>query len=104
MPDYADPYMFMTYWFDSRNFGLAGNRAFYSNPKVDVLLRRAEASTSQLEREKLYLEAQDIIMEDCPYIFLYQKNYLLPMRSNVKGFVYNSMLTNIYNLQDMWID
>lgn len=104
MPDYADPYMFMTYWFDSRNFGLAGNRAFYSNPKVDALIRQAAVSSSQPEREKLYLDAQNIIVRDCPYVFLYQKNYLLPMRSNVRGFVYNPMLTNIYNLLDMWVE
>ena len=28
-PDYADPQFFMSYWFDSGYFGLAGNRAFY---------------------------------------------------------------------------
>ena len=35
-PDFADPYMFMNYWFDSANGGLPGNRSFYSNPTVDA--------------------------------------------------------------------
>lgn len=28
---FADPLMFMNYWFDSNNGGLAGNRSFYQN-------------------------------------------------------------------------
>ena len=38
-PDFADPYMFMNYWFDSKKQGMAGNRSFYTNPKVDELVR-----------------------------------------------------------------
>lgn len=100
-PDYADPYMFMHYWFNSKNWGLSGNRAFYKNPKVDDLLEKAAVSPSQKERESLYLEAQNIIMSEPPYLFLYQKNFLLPMSKHVKGFVFNPMLVNIYNLKDM---
>jgi peptide/nickel transport system substrate-binding protein len=100
-PDYADPYMFMNFWFDSKNFGLAGNRAFYSNPKVDQLIREAASITDQKKRTEIYTEAQKIVVDDAPYVYLYQKNYLLPMRSNVKGFVYNPMLEQMYNLADM---
>lgn len=38
-PDFADPYMFINYWFDSKRHGLSGNRRRYSNDKVDGLLR-----------------------------------------------------------------
>lgn len=100
-PDYADPYMFMNFWFDSKNFGLAGNRAFYSNPEVDRLIREAAVVQDQATRTRLYTDAQKIVIDDAPYIYLYQKNYLLPMRSDVKGFVYNPMLEQIYNLADM---
>ena len=44
-PDYADPQNYMSYWFDSGYFGLAGNRSFYSNPQVDALLREAESTS-----------------------------------------------------------
>ncbi|MBX5437813.1 MAG: ABC transporter substrate-binding protein, partial [Alicyclobacillaceae bacterium] len=100
-PDYADPYMFMNFWFDSKNFGLAGNRAFYSNPQVDRLIREAASINDQNKRTQLYVEAQKIVIDEAPYVYLYQKNYLLPMRSNVKGFIYNPMLEQIYNLADM---
>ena len=100
-PDYADPYMFMNFWFDSNNGGLAGNRAFYSNPQVDQLIRQAAVSTSQSQREQLYQQAQKIVVQDPPYVYLYQTNFMLPMRSNVHGFVFNPMLQGIYDLAQM---
>ncbi|MBN6186553.1 ABC transporter substrate-binding protein [Aneurinibacillus sp. BA2021] len=100
-PDFGDPFMFMNYWFDSNNFGLAGNRAFYKNPKVDELVRKAAVVNDQQQREKLYKEAQAIVIEEAPYLFLYQKDFFLPMNKEVKGFVYNPMLEGIYNLADM---
>lgn len=100
-PDFADPFMFMNYWFDSKNFGLSGNRAFYKNTKVDELVRQAASNNVKTEREKLYKEAQNIVIQDAPYIYLYQKDYLLPISKEVKGFAYNPMLEGIYNLADM---
>ncbi|WP_290687334.1 MULTISPECIES: ABC transporter substrate-binding protein [unclassified Haematobacter] len=32
-PDFADPYMFMNYWFDPARMGGGGNRSFYENPR-----------------------------------------------------------------------
>lgn len=100
-PDYADPYMFMNFWFDSNNFGLAGNRAFYSNPQVDSLIRKAAVTTDKNTREQLYQQAQKIVVNDPPYVYLYQTNFLLPMRSNITGFEFNPMLQGIYNLAQM---
>ncbi|MED4584702.1 ABC transporter substrate-binding protein [Brevibacillus choshinensis] len=100
-PDFGDPYMFMNYWFDSVNFGLAGNRAFYKNDKVDELVRKAASINDKAEREKLYKEAQLITIDEAPYLYLYQKDFLLPVSKSVKGFVYNPMLEGIYNLAEM---
>lgn len=100
-PDFADPFAFMNYWYDSKNFGLAGNRAFYKNPKVDSLLRRAATTNSQSQRLKLYNDAQKIVIQDAPYILLYQKDFVLPVSKEVKGFIFNPMLQGMYNLADM---
>ncbi|KWX05932.1 peptide ABC transporter substrate-binding protein [Hydrogenibacillus schlegelii] len=100
-PDFGDPYMFMNYWFDSNNFGLAGNRAFYKNDRVNELIRKAATINDQAERERLYREAQKIVIEEAPYIYLYQKDFVLPMRKEIQGFVYNPMLEGIYNLESM---
>ncbi len=101
-PDYADPSMFMNFWFDSKNWGLPGNRAFYKNDKVDQLIRKALALSDQPQRVKLYNEAQDIIMKDAPYIFLYQTQTIVPMRKSVQGYVYNPMLESMYNFEAIY--
>jgi peptide/nickel transport system substrate-binding protein len=100
-PDYADPSMFMNFWFDSKLKGLPGDRAFYSNAKVDELIRKAATTVDQGERTKLYQEAQRITTAEAPYILLYQRNYQFAMRDNVKGYVYNPMLLQIWNLDTM---
>jgi peptide/nickel transport system substrate-binding protein len=100
-PDFADPYMFMNFWFDSKLWGLPGNRSFYKNDKVDTLIRKAAIVSDQAERTKLYDEAQDIIMKDAPYIFLYQVQTVVPMRKNVQGYIYNPMLESMYNFENI---
>jgi peptide/nickel transport system substrate-binding protein len=100
-PDFADPYMFMNYWFDSSNGGLAGNRSFYSNPEVDKLVREAAVAATQAERMKLYQKAQKIVVKDAAYVYLFQKNSQIAMRKDVKGFVFNPMLEQIYNIGSM---
>lgn len=100
-PDYADPSMFMNFWFDSKLHGLPGNRAFYTNHKVDELIRAAEIAPTEQARLKLYDEAQKITVEEAPYVLLFQRNYQFAMRDNVKGFVYNPMQLQIYNFATM---
>ena len=100
-PDYADPSMFMNFWFDSSRHGLPGDRAFYTNKMVDDLIRKGAVATSQAEREKLYGEAQKMVIEEAPYVYLFQRNYQFAQRSDVKGYVYNPMLLQIWNLATM---
>jgi peptide/nickel transport system substrate-binding protein len=100
-PDYADPSMFMNFWFDSKSFGLAGNRAFYKNEKVDELIRKALELSDQKERVKLYNEATKIILDEAPYIYLYQQQTIVPMRKWVKGYVFNPMLESMYNFESI---
>ena len=101
-PDFADPFMFMNFWFDSKNGGLPGNRSFYKNDEVDALVRKAASIADQAERTKLYYQAQEIVMKEAPYIFLYQIQTIVPMRKNVMGYVYNPMLESMYNFESIW--
>lgn len=101
-PDFGDPYMFANLWFDSQYSGPAGNRSFYSDPEVDRKLRRAAESSDAGERLKLYNEVQDQVIEDAAYIYLYQLQAVVPMRKNVKGFVFNPMLESMYNFEAIY--
>lgn len=100
-PDFADPFMFMNYWFDSSKAGLPGNRSFYSNPEVDKLVRQAAEISDTQERTKLYQEAQKLVLKEYAYVYLFQKSEQIGLRDNVKGYAYNPMLDDVYNVQDI---
>ncbi len=100
-PDFADPYMFTNYWFQSDKGGLAGNRSFYSNPQVDEWLKQATIVNDQAQRVALYKKVQEQAIKDAAYVYLYQDNYLIGLRDNVKGFVYNPMLDDVFNVADI---
>ncbi len=100
-PDFADPFMFMNFWFDSKLWGLPGNRSFYKNDTVDTMIRKAAIVSDQKQRTDLYHKAQEIIMEEAPYIFLYQVQTIVPMRKNVKGYIFNPMLESMYNFENI---
>ena len=100
-PDFADPYMFTSYWFDSDKKGLAGNRSFYANPQVDQWVREAATLSDQDKRVALYKQVQQQVVQDAAYAYLYQKNYQVGLGANVKGFVFNPMLERVFNVADM---
>ena len=100
-PDFADPYMFMNYWFESDKKGLPGNRSFYSNPDVDALLKKAVSVTDQKQRTDYYQQAQKIVIDEAAYVYLFQKNYQVAMNKDVKGFVFNPMLEQVFNVGQM---
>jgi peptide/nickel transport system substrate-binding protein len=57
--------------YHSRYLSPAGdNRSRYVNPQVDVLLERIAAESDEAKRNQLYLEAQKIIYNDLPEVFI----------------------------------
>lgn len=100
-PDFADPYMFMNYWFESDKKGLPGNRSFYSNPQVDDLLKKAVSVADQKQRTDYYQQAQKIVIDEAAYVYLFQKNYQVAMNKDLKGFVFNPMLEQVFNVAQM---
>jgi peptide/nickel transport system substrate-binding protein len=97
-PDFADPSQFMNAWFQEDRKGLAGNRSFYDNPTVNKMVLDAASTTDQKMRVKLYQDAQKIAINDAAYVYLYQKNSQVALSKAVKGFVFNPMLEQIFNI------
>ena len=46
------------------------NRMKYNNPKMDAILVKARSTFSQEERRSLYLQIQQLVIEDAPMVFL----------------------------------
>jgi glutathione transport system substrate-binding protein len=58
---------------------------FYTNPKVEELVKAALQTSDIGKRKAAYAEAQRILVDDCPWVFLWV-NYLLGgSRANVGG-------------------
>ena len=73
--------------FHSTQFGDAGNRTFWSQPRVDELLDLARSDADPEVRREAYHEAQQLIAEDAPWVFLIHTQEANGLRSDVEGFI-----------------
>lgn len=71
-------------WFHT---GGGNNNTVYSNTQVDTLLEGARASTDQAARAQDYLQAQTLIVQDAPYVFLYHGVSIQASSTKVQNFV-----------------
>lgn len=83
----ADPDYGLWALFHSSQFGNAGNRTFYANPRVDELLELGRLEGDPEKRAALYGEAQALIVEDAPWAFLIATSEVNGIRDNIEGFV-----------------
>ena len=73
--------------FHGSNFGMAGNRTFWSSDRVDELLDLGRRTADPDERRDIYYEAQEIIAAEAPWIFLNTTIEANATRADVTGFV-----------------
>jgi peptide/nickel transport system substrate-binding protein len=58
----------------------------YANPKVDVLVPKTRMAIVPAQRKELYLELQNLIEEDAPFLGLFSAHDRIAARDNVHGF------------------
>ena len=89
--DNGDPDNFMNvlYGPNSASIGTAGNVAFYNRSEVQDKFTEALQIYETDERAKLYEEAQVLIHEDAPFVYLAHATQNIVFRSNVKGYTLN---------------
>ena len=105
-PTYITPYDFLYNMWHTEETPL-WNAGFYSNSTFDALVDNA----SKLEGPDpetalaLYRQAQEILIEDCPTVFMDDLRLAFVMRSNVKGFDYNPAYGyDTFILWEMWLE
>jgi peptide/nickel transport system substrate-binding protein len=64
----------------------AGNTSFYENPEVDELLRQAVLVSDMEERKTLYHQAEQMIVDDAPWVFLGYQKHQVVTRANIVDF------------------
>jgi peptide/nickel transport system substrate-binding protein len=62
------------------------NRALYKNEQFDKLLSEARLTTDQARRAALYRQAQKILIEDAPWIFVDHEVQIAATSKRVQGF------------------
>jgi peptide/nickel transport system substrate-binding protein len=102
-PDNYDPQGYYYSQFHSEEevgFNLGG----YSSPTVDALIEEAiDISGTSIEAAiAKYHEAETIIIEDAPAIFIYCENYVRPYRADLMGFVENPVYPNVVFFYDLY--
>jgi ABC-type transport system substrate-binding protein len=80
--EYLSPQYFFADLIHSRG---PRNRFNYSNPRVDALLDRADQTVNGEERQRLYLEAEKLTVEDVAVLPFYYDTYTFMVKPYVKG-------------------
>src|SRR5215212_3538986 len=83
--DNGDPDNFLATFFNSANKG-GGNTSFYDNPDVDDLLVQAVRVSDMEERKKLYHQAEQMVVDDAPWVFLGYQKHEVVTRANITDF------------------
>jgi oligopeptide transport system substrate-binding protein len=82
--DYPDPENFADVLFHT---GAEQNTGKYSNPALDALLDQARVEQDVTKRIQLYQQAEEMILQDAPALFLMHDVSYELVRQTVKGFV-----------------
>ncbi|MGL5053504.1 MAG: ABC transporter substrate-binding protein [Cetobacterium sp.] len=70
----------------SSTFGGAGNRTFFSDEKVDKLLEDARSTLDKVERQAIYSEIQEIIVNRNSEVMLYYRNLNGGINNKIENF------------------
>jgi peptide/nickel transport system substrate-binding protein len=83
---YLDPDNWIGQMYDSQFHGTWKASCWYTNPKVDELLRKARFTNEQEDRAPMYEEATKLIVADCPDIWIYNMIEVCGISNRVQGF------------------
>ncbi|MGC8951614.1 peptide ABC transporter substrate-binding protein [Chloroflexus sp.] len=80
--DYPDPQNWISLF---QTNGLLSARVNYSNPQLDELVRQADVEQDPVRRAELYAQAQKILVEDAPVVFMMNNSGPVLVKPYVKG-------------------
>ena len=99
--DYKADMSYMAGKYASWNIG-SQNYAFYRNDRVDEIFRTCDAISDQNEREALYKELTEIIVDDCPYVPIQHKQIPYAWAKGLNAKVYPSNECPYYIYEWSW--
>ncbi len=88
--------------FHSSNVGAPGNRSFFRNDEVDELLDLGRQESDPDLRAQYYREAQEMLVEQAPMLYLLHIEDLTGVNNSVQNFYLTP--ARIFMLQDVYIE
>jgi peptide/nickel transport system substrate-binding protein len=76
----------------------------YNNPKFNDLMAAAAKTSDDSERDKLYAEAQTILAEEVPALYLYDLPRLNIWNANLEGLWENEPISQLYVRDAYWAE
>ena len=102
--DYLDPDNFLFVNLHSSNKGAKGNYSNYKNPAVDKLLLEGRTETDPAKRIKIYQKAEQMIVDDAPWIFLFYYYNNIATQKKVKNVVLPAFGDYTAPMDNVWVD
>jgi len=90
------------YYYLQHHTGLIFNFTGYSNPEFDRLVEEGRSISDFDKRYGIYERANKILVDDAPYIYMFNKREIRAYATYVKGFVVRSDQAN--NFWEVWLD
>ncbi|WP_404455895.1 glutathione ABC transporter substrate-binding protein [Oceanobacillus kapialis] len=88
--------------FHSSQVGSPGNRSFLENEELDAVLEEARQETDPAVRQELYTEAQEMLVELAPMVYIHHQEYILGVDDSVKDFGIDAQ--GIYQIKNTYIE
>lgn len=105
--DYPDPNNFLNLFYGKNVPATMEEAAYtnpsrYKNPAFDALYEKALVTTDDAERNKLYAQLDQMIVDDAPVLLIYYSMNRRLLQPYVKNFPNNGM--EYRNFRDVWFD
>lgn len=84
--DYPDPENFLFPLFHSGSVGPAGNRTRCLDPDLDRLIEVAQGTVDEAKRYRLYRQAEDRVIRNAPWVFMWHKTEYYVVQPWVQNF------------------
>ena len=97
--DYPDAETFLAVFYSK--YGAPPNYTRFNNPKYDELYEKAISTADDMERNKIYRQMDQIMIDEAPVIPLYYDQVLRILQPRVKGFLNNPL--NLVDLKTTYL-
>ncbi|MBI5838866.1 MAG: ABC transporter substrate-binding protein [Chloroflexi bacterium] len=104
-PDMPSPYSMLFAPFHSEEEPLF-NLAYYKNPDFDGMIDEADAAsaTDRAAAGAMFVDAQNLLMEDAPTIIAFDKQVAWVTTANFKGFTFNPAYPTVVFFYGTWFE